>query len=106
MPRRNNKRANAIRRKISQQKRGIRRPVINKQFSIVSALMNHLKKINAIDSNQGGDTVMTWLVDCGGAGSFSVGCDEGNNAGFTDGGSVTYGSTSCTTTTDSCNQPA
>ena len=55
---------------------------------------------------ESGQTVTSWLIDCGSSGSVSVDCETGNNAGFTDGGSVSYGSMTCTTTTDSCNQPA
>ena len=48
----------------------------------------------------GSNMVMDWLIDCGSAGSTSVSCSEGVNAGFTEGGTVTYGSISCTTTSD------
>ena len=43
-----------------------------------------------------------WLIDCGSAGSVTVDCGSGNDAGFTNGGTVSYGSLDCTTTTSSC----
>ena len=55
----------------------------------------------------GGNVPNSWTISCGGGiEDFSVSCDEGNNAGFSNGGTVSYGSVSCSTTTDTCNQPA
>ena len=56
--------------------------------------------------SHGGHSVNEWIIDCGEHGSFTVTCGEGDDAGFEDGGTVTYGSITCTTTANCNEQPA
>jgi len=63
---------------------------------------------NSISHVDTGYNIMSWTINCGSAGSFNVDCQTGNDAGYEDGGSFQLQgtSTTCTTTTDSCNQVA